>query len=165
MRKLLLSLLALFMVHCLVAQDISRQAITNGGGSAMVSTGNFNFSIGQAVVQTAEGSSFSLTQGFQQPEQFTDVGTITVLDQGTYAVFPNPTTGQFAVELTASEFIEGSIQIHDMLGQCIVAKELKPDNYHLEQFDFDQQYSGLYVVSLLDTDQNVLFNQKIIIQQ
>ncbi|MBI5220095.1 MAG: SprB repeat-containing protein [Bacteroidia bacterium] len=78
-RRLVLLLLAggLQTLNC-HAQTLERQVVSSSGGYYSNTSLRFNFTIGEAVIQTFQNSGFILTQGFQQPSLSTQNCNLTL---------------------------------------------------------------------------------------
>ncbi|MBI5220178.1 MAG: SprB repeat-containing protein [Bacteroidia bacterium] len=78
-RRLILLLLAggLQTLNCF-SQTPERQVISSSGGDYSNTSLQFNFTIGEAVVQTFQNSGLILTQGFQQPSLSTQNCNLTL---------------------------------------------------------------------------------------
>ena len=77
------------------------------------------------------------------------------------SVFPNPTDGEFNIQLT--NFKEGNnyqIKIFDLVGKLILSKSI---NQEITRLDINQQNKGIYFIQLL-TDGKVSRSEKLVIR-
>lgn len=69
--------------------------------------------------------------------------------ENSFTVFPNPSTGEFAVEINSSKILEGaSVAVYDLTGKQIVKKELdgKLKGTNVVYFTDNNLSSGTYLV-------------------
>lgn len=165
MKHLLFLGIALFVFNDLSAQSIARSAITSGGTTESMNSNTISYSIGQPVVSTIQSGDVVVTQGFQQSDQKSSTGTIDLLPDGVYTVFPNPSNGKFSVELDAMTSNEGVIEIYNLIGQKIETMTLMPSPYHFVDFELENVSSGVHFVTLKSIEGQTLFTQNILIQE
>jgi len=71
---------------------------------------------------------------------------------GFFKVYPNPTTGDFTLEMLKVE--EASlllVEIYTMQGSIIMSKELIPASHH--QFSLSDRQSGVYIIRVVNNNQ------------
>lgn len=164
MKHLLFVCVVVCMFNVASAQSIARSAITSGGASTSITDNTISFSIGQSVVSTTQSGNIVLTQGFQQSDQKSSTGTIDLLSEGVYTVFPNPSNGTFSVELDANSTIEGVIEIYNLIGQKLKSKVLNPSQYHFVDFNLVGVTAGVHFITMKSKEGQTLFTQNILIQ-
>ncbi|MBZ0243433.1 MAG: T9SS type A sorting domain-containing protein, partial [Bacteroidales bacterium] len=71
-------------------------------------------------------------------------------------VFPNPSTGQFTVQLDGTEEFE--VQVYNNIGQLIFAKTAKTDKLNINLRNYQD---GLYVLKVIANNQ--ILTQKILL--
>ncbi len=82
--------------------SICREVLASGGGEAQLIDKKFEFTLGEAVVQSVGNMEQRLTQGFHQPE-ICPLTVLTALEPTAVAgvtVFPNPTTSTLHLAFT-----------------------------------------------------------------
>lgn len=110
-------LFPLFLLPVLAfAQTVDRQVIGSTGGVVTAGGTTLSFTVGEVVTATVTAGSFTLTQGFQQPD---GSGTISndPLIQVDYQVYPNPTRDWVEVKLISTRKTELRARVVDMLGR------------------------------------------------
>jgi len=85
------------------------------------------------------------------------VSSVSDLKQTIFAVYPNPTTGVFNVELT--EFAKYYIVVKNVLGQAVFSTTTSGINTNIDLSIFDK---GIYTVEL--KDENTIYTDKIIVE-
>lgn len=80
-------------------------------------------------------------------------------DNNEIFIYPNPTNGQFWVELSGNEFVEGQLTVQNMLGQTVLTKQVKTGKNLLDLTSFA---AGTYGIEWQSGD--LLWKGKIIRQ-
>jgi len=131
------------------AQSLSPSVIASGGGFSANGTAMLSFTTGElTMVETFSAGSSILTQGFQQPEDFsTGISVVTAQGPGMSA-FPNPATD--AINLL-SDFTEAGrlrLLLTDALGRIVLqGDELEiPGGTSRITQDVSRVASGVYFV-------------------
>lgn len=117
---LLPSFLCLSPVFSLFSQTASldRQVVASAGGEAFAGGKSFEFTLGEAVVETLDNGFVILTQGFQQPEAVT-IGIVEIAEASGLRVFPNPTTAELQLQFNAPTGKIFQLQILNAAGQLV----------------------------------------------
>lgn len=165
MKELLLCFMVVLSMQNLDAQNISHDVFPNGAGYTKAKNTSISFTIGQAVTATLGNENNIITQGFQQPEESVTVNTITPEYSGSYSVYPIPSSGLFTVDIEAEDQISGTLEIRNTQGKLIEFRRINTALKSVTQFNFEQQNSGLYLVRFIGKNNEILFTQKISIQQ
>ncbi|MEO0472182.1 MAG: T9SS type A sorting domain-containing protein [Bacteroidota bacterium] len=138
-----------FSVFCLsqlAAQTLSRQVI----GSVGSANPQLSYTLGEAVVQTASSGSFTLTQGFHQPEE-TSVGIDRELAANVdYKLYPNPTRDQLNLELSSDKALDILVSIVDIRGRQVHAPQrMLVQGTALQSFDVSRIAAGYYLLRIM----------------
>lgn len=99
--------------------------VTWGGGSAVISSGQVDWSLGQVAIGTVSSGADQITQGFHQPE-FTLVGTEDLAGYD-LLLYPNPTNGQLYIKAEGIYTIN-RYEILDMQGHVVDGEEVSAWN-------------------------------------
>jgi hypothetical protein len=75
------------------------------------------------------------------------VNTSTPLQTQIVKVFPNPTTGQFTVDMAFSKPVNGQCMLFDILGRLVIAREVVGTEANVS-LDITNQSDGIYWLSL-----------------
>ena len=98
--------------------DISRQVFASAGHSVERQGISYDYTIGQSIVSTLSNDTYTLTQGFQQPDKKISVSIFNPKDASTIQIelFPNPVSYQMNIKIPNAI---GSLRISivDALGQ------------------------------------------------
>jgi hypothetical protein len=99
MKKLLLIFVFSIAAAALSSQSLIPTVVGSAGSSGTSASGNIDWTIGELMTETFSGGNF-LTQGFHQP--WTSITTaIPEVSTGEFIVYPNPTTDELNVSVTA----------------------------------------------------------------
>ncbi|MBC7776398.1 MAG: T9SS type A sorting domain-containing protein [Phycisphaerae bacterium] len=114
--------LSLFPCNLLFSQTASpcREVLASAGGNAFVGGKNFEFTLGEPVIETIGLGANLLTQGFHQPEICPlTVGISEVNNASGLSVFPNPTTGELYLRFDAPTGKTFQVQVFNAAGQLV----------------------------------------------
>lgn len=146
-KSLLMLLCGLGLCLCADAQTV----VAASGGSYEQSSAEVSYTLGEAVIFTAELSGNDVTQGFHQPH-LTVVG---VEEQviSDVRVYPNPTSGQLIIELGDNP--DGmELQLVNALGQVVHTGRLV--NQELQTtLDLSDQAAGNYFLKLHNATEEI----------
>lgn len=90
------------------------------------------------------------------------VGIEEVLSDQHLIVYPNPNTGQFAVEVSLESPSEMQVELNNVLGQRVYQTKLSERPYWRKEFDMSSYVKGIYVLRI-STDKGVL-QRRIVIE-
>ena len=127
------------------AAEAQLQSITaNSGGDFKMDGQQLSFTIGESFIQTVQGTSFMLTQGFHQPQLWVTALNEFDLSAINFKVYPNPVIDRMWLELN-KEIKNGCVyRLFDMHGRLlkegnvkglkteISLQQLVPSSYFLE---------------------------------
>jgi hypothetical protein len=105
------------------------------------------------MVQTFIQSANILTQGFQQPEDYT-VGIVeTPVVSSDLLIYPNPTNGSFVLSYQNFDNSEASIRIFNLAGQVVLEKQVsQTTGLNTIKFDISAYSQGMYILQLAATN-------------
>ena len=144
MLKKTVTIVLIFISHYGFAQ----QSVVSSGSSVVSNQGSFSFSIGQILTSQNLSSSFSV------------FGESIVLSHGVQQVFlqpcgenekveilatPNPSDGQFTINLINWDEKKINLNIYDALGKNVFAGNIQNDQTKL---NLSYLSSGVYIMSL-----------------
>ena len=144
MLKKTIKIVLIFICHLGFAQ----QSVVSSGSSVVSNQGSFSFSIGQILTSQNLSSSFSV------------FGESIVLSHGVQQVFlqpcgenekveilatPNPSDGQFTINLINWDEKKINLNIYDALGKNVFAGNIQNDQTKL---NLSYLSSGVYIMSL-----------------
>lgn len=98
-----------------------RDVLASAGGYAFAGGRNFEFTLGETVIESIENSAIVLTQGFHQPETcpLVMVGITAIEEASGLTVFPNPTVDELTLQFSAPAGKTFQIQIFNAGGQLV----------------------------------------------
>ena len=77
-----------------------------------------------------------------------------------FSIYPNPTVGEFTIHNSNVHTGEAFVTVYDVLGKALITNEkFNGDNKNISLQDFS---AGLYIVKIIDNENQVLYTQKII---
>lgn len=156
MKNRLLTLIAVMGIFGLTArsQTLSPTVISSSGGFYNNSSGMLSTTVAEmTMVQTFQSGSNFLTQGFQQPEDYT-VGIVeTPVVSGEFLIYPNPTNGSFVLSFTGNNNTETSIRLFNLAGQVVLEKQVTQSaGLNTINFDISTFSQGMYILGLATTN-------------
>ena len=150
----------LLVVNQAVAQQSTPYVIAAGGDYFTAGTFTNSFTVGEeALVQTFTGSTFVLTQGFQQPND----GPNAILDPQVITkvtAYPNPTSGMLSLNYNLLTANRVTVEVYDLAGKLLLTtyKEQQA-GLQREQLDLSALSDGAYFVNLRIDGRQVLVNR------
>ena len=131
------------------AQSLSPSVISSSGTFFQNSNAMLSSTIGEmTMVETYSAGGSILTQGFQQPFDFS-VGIPQHSASHTLEIFPNPSSGNFTVFLPDHTGGEIAVQIFDAIGKLVFRMVLQmnaPSNRL--QLSLDYLIDGMFVLEI-----------------
>ncbi len=119
MKSLFIGLMGALLTFPLSAQSLDRFVIGATGGEAVNASYQLEFTVGEAVVGTAETGTFVINQGFNQsnPPYNTSIDRHQI--EASYRLYPNPTQDVVQLELILSEASDLTISLTDVRGRQV----------------------------------------------
>ena len=152
MKKLYITFLAIAgTLTFAAAQSLSPQVISSTGGFSTSGNGSLSYTVGEmTMVQTFSAGGNILTQGFQQPNDFT-VGLLDVTkdDFGSFVVYPNPAVDNLSYGFAFPESGKVEIAVYNNAGQRMadVYNANYVDGKTIEVLNVSNYAAGLYFMT------------------
>lgn len=133
--------------------------LASGGKTVSQNGSSMCYTVGQAVVLTATGTTHTALQGFQQP----NFGTVGIEETSSYStlqfdVFPNPTVDK--VRLVNSPFAaDAPFWLFDSQGRLVRTMVINEN----QSFDLHQLPAGNYHLTTVDENTKTIYNAPIIL--
>ncbi|MCZ2249019.1 MAG: T9SS type A sorting domain-containing protein [Bacteroidia bacterium] len=130
------------------AQSLVPQVVSSAGGAGSSAMGSLEWTVGEAVINTATDGNFTLTQGFHQPLLVIPTDVQSIEANAAYSVFPNPTADYVRVKFNTDKNQSCNYKLFDIEGKIIregVVTTQNPD------ISFLNMASGKYIISLFNT--------------
>lgn len=161
MQKLIYLIIVLFII---INQNnaqyvISRQVISNTGGSTNMAGITMDYSSGEAFTSEIENSSYAINQGFHQ--YFTSTIATDKFENNLFKFYPNPVTGICYLELNRQITERSTLLIYNVSGRIIYKKYIE-NNSSLIQLDLSELNPGTYVTILKDSKNKNISSFKLI---
>ena len=107
------------------SQTLSPSVISSSGGFYSNSSGMLSFTVAEmTMVETFSQPGNILTQGFQQPEDYSVGINEPTVETGGALIFPNPTNGHFLLSYYNYDNSQTTINLYNMVGQIVYRKVL-----------------------------------------
>ena len=100
---------------------------------------------------SGSGSYFNL--GLGQVDSIDFIVATEDFEENKISIFPNPSQGQFQIELESNNLSNTVLQIHDVKGQLVYNSQLETNN-RTAQVNLQSLPSGIYMLSLKGADIN-----------
>lgn len=136
------------------AQQLTPSVISTSGGFYASPSASLSFTTGEmAAVETYVTAGNILTQGFQQPWDFGTYIDEHPLQDFSFGVYPNPSSGNIYLLTESPQELDLSIHIVNLLG--VELKQFQAAHFgstSVSPIDITNLPQGTYIVSLLVTD-------------
>jgi hypothetical protein len=154
MKKLLLLILLCGFSVVLRAQSLTPFVVSTSGAFFSNSAGMLSTTIGElAAVTTLTGGSNILTQGFQQPWDFTTAIPEVHNNGLAFFVFPNPSSGNFTLALNTNSDYKISMLIYDVLGKTVYKRNVSHlSGYASYDINLEKMAEGVYLLKVRTED-------------
>lgn len=149
----------LIVLLSIVGSLCAQQNVLAAGGDATGTGGTVNYSVGQIVYTTAVGGQISVSQGVQQPYEFSTLGIDTYVSITlSMLVFPNPFTDFITLRLEISRPEALKYQLSDFSGKPLRLERIVNDETEIMMKGLP---SATYILTISDGN-SVLKTFKII---
>lgn len=157
--KLLRRMLPLLLAWAGLATTVRGQEVIASAGDYLANgSGSVSWTLGEAVIETFQGGSYILTQGFQQTNfELTPIRQIPGIDLRMWA-FPNPVQEEVTLRLSVLPSESLNLILFDAAGKQRKAKELTAIDTQLSLHDLP---AGSYRLAVFYRNQ-VVSTQQII---
>jgi len=154
--KLLLLTAGFFLSLAGYSQTLSPSVISSSGGYFSSASASLSFTVAEmTMVQTFTTSGNILTQGFQQPEDYSVGIAESDIAANDLIIYPNPTNGAFTIEFNAVNGNNATVRLFNPLGQLVMT-----GNYEVLQginkisFNISSFSQGIYLLELSNDKSN-----------
>ncbi|MBI3512137.1 MAG: T9SS type A sorting domain-containing protein [Bacteroidetes bacterium] len=161
MRKnLLTTLFSVGLAFFVNAQSVDPFVIASAGDFYSNASGMIQWTDGEVMTETFSTANNFVTQGFQQPEDFTTA--IAVQNETGVTLFPNPASDHVTIEFGSDANGEYSVEVFNSLGEqmtaqhCIVANGISRFDIGMNNFA-----NGIYFVKIKKAGTNSVSTFKV----
>ena len=140
--------LLLGFISCLrvSSQSVAPFVVSTAGDYFSNSNGSIQWTMGETMIETYGNASNFITQGFEQPEDFTtSISTDISTD---ISIFPNPATDRIYLEFGNNSDGDYSIEIDDVLGQKNASLLINIQSGNKEEISLTGLAAGVYFISV-----------------
>ena len=143
-----------FVVALLLAANVNAQeAVTAAGGSARVGNISVSWSIGEAMTETYVQTSFTLTQGVQQPVvKVENVSSSSEMNAYKIVAYPNPTSDAVTVSVAGTTGQSLALKLFDATGKLLQATQMTDSETRVSLSNLP---AGIYLLQVSDSKNNV----------
>ncbi|MBC8147767.1 MAG: T9SS type A sorting domain-containing protein [Bacteroidetes bacterium] len=153
MKKSILLFLTLFIS---ITITHAQEVIPATGGNATGSGGSVSYTIGQIVYSTNSGTTGSVAEGVQQPYEISETSIKeTTKNNPGITVFPNPTTDNLTLKVSASTPLSNQItdyRLYDISGKLLETKKLTNNETIISTANLP---SGTYFLKVVSDDKEI----------
>ena len=86
-----------------------------------------------------ETGNYSITTGINNPDGIVSMN-----------IYPNPSNGRFTLELNSNKAGDYRVEVINVQGQVVFAKEITQDGFYKETIDVANHGTGIYYVRIND---------------
>lgn len=148
-----LTLIAILLFGIVSTESHAQEGTSASGGDAYGSNGSVNYSVGQPVYSTHEGSNGSVAEGVQQPLEISLVTSVEDHQlEMEITAFPNPTRDQLTLHADGENTTGMRYQLVDMQGR--VVKDLKVEGAET-QVSLSDLESATYFLKVIKEEKAV----------
>jgi hypothetical protein len=154
MKKVLLLFLLCGLSFAVRSQSLTPFVVSTSGAFFSNGAGMLSTTIGElAAVTTLTSAGNFLTQGFQQPWDFS-VSVPEIEKNGiAFDVFPNPSSGNFTLALNTEGDSKIMITVYDVLGKAVYAESVYHiSGYSSHEINLEKMAEGVYMLEVANTD-------------
>ncbi len=157
MKKLFLIALTAAWV-CISHNGNAQSVVASAGAFTAFSAGSVAWTLGEVITDTYSSANNFFTQGFNQP----DTAFVTAVPNSsstTVSIYPNPVAENLVVDFST---VSGKylVEVLDMQGQ-ILRKEFTAADKKQLQISFSEYADGIYLLSIINTENNSRNSYKI----
>ena len=138
------------------AQSLSPRVISSAGGFFAGGSATLSVTVAEmTMVQTFVQPANILTQGFQQPEQFTTAIEENDNIAGEVSIFPNPTNSNINISFNAAFGGLCEIKLYNMVSQVVYTESFDAiSGGNTIRLDLSSFRQGVYMLQMKYTDAN-----------
>jgi hypothetical protein len=144
-----------FVFNQTIAQSLSPAVLSSSGAFYSNSSMMLSSTIGElAMVETFSAGGTILNQGFQQTFDFTN-GILELHSNGEVILFPNPTTGNFNIQLPSSFNGECYANMYDAIGRIVFHRKIPVTlQAGILSLSMEELANGMYLFELKTNSEN-----------
>lgn len=154
MKKILLLIFIGGWSFALRAQSLTPFVVSTSGAFYSNGAGMLSTTIGElAAVTTLSGGSNYLTQGFQQPWDFS-TSIPEIHENGlAFEIFPNPSSGQITLSLNTERDSKLAVKVYDVLGKTVYFESISHTaGYASYEMNLEKVAEGVYMLEVINTE-------------
>lgn len=153
MRAITLTLSLLLAAGVLHAQSIDRRVVSSAGGYGSTASVSVSSTVGEVAIATVTSGSFTITQGFQQPDGLfsNDVKSTASVVVG-YELYPNPAQNSITLSLKTDNNALLHFSIYDAAGRLMHRqRNVTVEKQYKRSIDLAGYSSGNYLLHITDS--------------
>ncbi|MEA3448992.1 MAG: T9SS type A sorting domain-containing protein [Bacteroidota bacterium] len=140
-----------------IAQTVRNDVMASGGGHASAGNIVMEYTVGEPVIETLDGTHLTITEGFHQP-----LLVVTSIDEyfvfPGIEVFPNPTYDKLYIDIPAEKNTTFDCLLYDANGKLLMNKSLLPGK---NTIPMENVAPGMYILNIQDNNTGEINGYKI----
>ena len=147
---------------------MSSWTITSGAGTtAITCSGPATGTTSSGLVKVTSTNTCASTSGIRTKAVtycHSAIANVAEQNGGTYSpLYPNPTNGEFKIDVTADANEEMTIQVYDVLGNLVISQKHQiMSGTSTLTTNLDNYKTGMYFVRLVDSSASTVYSQTVI---
>lgn len=163
MRRTIITSILFALITVCSAQTLTQEVNSNGGGNYSQINASLQFTIGEPIIETYSTSTGRLYQGFEQGNYNIVSIEEPVIDTAiSVALYPNPSTGIFSLNLKSNLPQYFILKIVDMHGKLILEKQFSAES--TETINLSEYNNSIYFIIINSTETSYTKTYKILKQ-
>lgn len=147
MKKSLLILVALTFSGYLFAQSISPDVVASAGDYFSNGTVSISWTLGEVATETIGNGTYTLTQGFQQPNYLITAVPKYVNPKFEVTLYPNPTADNVKLTLKGNDNFDLLVSVYDAIGRELLNTKVDAGTGEKE-IEMSSYRAGIYFVKI-----------------
>ena len=147
---ILICILIVINFTYVLGQNITPKIISTASDFIFDLNNSISFTIGEVATTTISGNSYTITQGFLQPQPKTNnvekIGNITI------KTYPNPVERILQMDIIYNGKNEFQIKIVNLLGNILFSHKISDSHF---THNFEKYPNGIYFINIISLDSEI----------
>jgi hypothetical protein len=152
MKRTYLFCIALVFSGYLFSQSISPDVVASAGDYFSNGTVSISWTLGEVATETIGNGTYTLTQGFQQPN-YDAISSVPTYFNPKFDVslYPNPSTDYIKLTIKGNDDFELTVNLYDAIGRELLTSKVN-QGISEKTIDMSMYRPGMYFVKISQTD-------------
>ena len=151
MKRTITFLTALAFSGYLFSQSISPDVVAAAGDYFSNGTISISWTLGEVATETIGNGTYTLTQGFQQPNYLITAVPKYLNPKFEVTLYPNPTTDNVKLTLKGNENFDLLVSLYDAIGRELLSSKVTAGTAE-KDIDMTSYRAGIYFVKVAQTN-------------